>query len=226
MKRKIIKGIFILAAVLLSGCGSGENKASEDGTTAQQQTAESVYKEENADSGILENVYKDGSESLNIPMGAVINDGDPFSCTVKMPANYNVYGSYETNDGYFMNLDKAYDVLLSDAFDEGAWDDETLMASCLLVSTAGDPVTKLQIDILNEAFDSVLPDGECREAANCAYRTLYCEPSSEYLENDETVYIIISEDILIMVRYSGPLSDSLGMEQLAQNIHNLFTVNP
>lgn len=230
MKRKNIAGILALTICLVSACSKGadspvekylENKADNAIESAEQNNSA----DDSLNSDVLSGVYKDGDQEIIISMGTMVDDASTIICEVKLPANYNVYASYVTDEGYYMDFDNAYNVRVSDAYEHGAWNEDKVMARCLVVSTDGDPVTQLQIDVTNENYGSITLDGDCQEVKNSTYRTFFCSPTSEYVENDETVYVILSDDILVTVKYTGPLDDKYGMEKLAENIQGLFSLN-
>lgn len=222
MKRKLIAALLIGSMCMITACADEGQKNSE---TGQNSSSTETYQNESSKDEVLEGVYQDGTRCVAVPMGVAINGEIKEVCTVKIPENYDVYGFYDTQEGYYGEMTDAYARDVSDAYADAAWSGEEMMEKCFLSSQNGDPLTEITMQVANASFDDVDPAGECREAAGCSYKTYYCAPDPAELDVDEVVYVCLSDDVIAYVEYSGPLAEIYGLETLAENIQALFTVS-
>lgn len=222
MKRKLMLTLLIGGMCLMTAC-AGKNEGSSN--IGQKSSLAETHQDEQSKDEVLEGVYKDGTQCVTVPMGVAIDGEIQEVCSVKIPENYDIYGLYDTQEGYYGEMTDAYARDVCDAYADNAWGGEEMMEKCLLCSQNGDPLTEITMQVANASFDDVIPAGDCSEAAGCTYTTYYCVPDPEDLAVDEVVYICLSDDVIAYVEYSGPLAETYGQEALAENISALFTLS-
>lgn len=227
MKRVKVVLVSLLIACMLLAC---EKKSASDNVSESDANTESIDESdktegEKEESGILGGVYQDGDELVAVPMGTIVMESQKKICSVQVPQNYMIYGLYMEDANNFSNYEDAYNVLVKEAVKNDAWESDIAMAGCKLSSTNGDPVTGMDIYVQECSFEEVVPVSDCVELEDCKYRTFYCESPEVCMDSDISIYIMVSDNVVILVNYTGPLYDSLGAEQLSKNVYNLFEIS-
>lgn len=222
---RIKRGCTLLLIVcMLMACGKESTSNTEEESADQIEAVdESQDTEEKRDT--LGGVYQDGDELVNVPMGTCVQGIQKEVCTVQMPENYLLYGLYMDDTYNFQDYENVYNVLVKQVAENNVWENGIPMSGCKLSSTSGDPVTGLDIYIQECSFEEVVPVQECTEVKDCEYQTLYCDSPEICMDNDVSVYIKASDNIVILVNYTGTLYTTLGAEELSKNIYDLFEIS-
>lgn len=223
--RKMKTGCFILAVMcMLTACGKNQTDepaaVSENSPDNQKGTEQSTQ----TDNETLAGVFQDGSSLISVPMGTNIDGAQQQVCQIEIPENYLIYGSYTETEEVYRDFDGVYNVLVREAYEDNAWENEMQMSGCTLTSTEGDPVTKLEVYVNEGVFDEIIPADNYTDLEGKEYRTVYCESDDALSGTDLEVYIMASEQSVISVYYEGPLSDEMDAGQLADNIYELFEI--
>ena len=238
MKKKVVGMLLCCVLVVsLAGCGKGQENAEtkEDGTTEVGATEEETTAADDKTtsvSDVLGGVYVDGDELTSIPMGTCIDGEQVDLISVEMPLNYIFGAAYIDTDGEGTNFEHARgNSTLSTALESNFQSQPYAIREADAVATGNSGTIIYYTVVSNETFEDVkniVKSGT--DYVNYTESTLngndyiYYVDEGQYSQSDLALAYNINDDTYLAVIYKGPLAEKLGIDQLAENICNLFTV--
>lgn len=232
MKKKVYMALMMAAVISLVGCGkkttTTEVQATPEPTAAPTTTEEPEQNETQAEEVASETddtgVYygSKGITELNIGI-------DTVKCTIKVPLNYIISGAgYLQDDSQQWISDLGGTVTVEDGLKKGE-----------LSKVATNIFTITSLDAKPTGVDAVIYDTanvgsyeELKQSFSAGKDIgtddnpvwMYDAPESSYDPNADFVILMpVSDDTVLTVYYSGPLTDEIGKEAAAQKVSNLVT---
>ena len=232
MKKKVYMALMMAAVISLVGCGkkttTTEVQATPEPTAAPTTTEEPEQNETQAEEVASETddtgVYygSKGITELNIGI-------DTVKCTIKVPLNYIISGAgYLKDDSQQWISDLGGTVTVEDGLKKGE-----------LSKVATNIFTITSLDAKPTGVDAVIYDTanvgsyeELKQSFSAGKDVgtddnpvwMYDAPESSYDPNADFVILMpVSDDTVLTVYYSGPLTDEIGKEAAAQKVSNLVT---
>lgn len=232
MKKKVYMALMMAAVISLVGCGkkttTTEVQATPEPTAAPTTTEEPEQNETQAEEVASETddtgVYygSKGITELNIGI-------DTVKCTIKVPLNYIISGAgYLQDDSQQWISDLGGTVTVEDGLKKGE-----------LSKVATNIFTITSLDAKPTGVDAVIYDTanvgsyeELKQSFSAGKDVgtddnpvwMYDAPESSYDPNADFVILMpVSDDTVLTVYYSGPLTDEIGKEAAAQKVSNLVT---
>ena len=232
MKRKIYLAVVAVAVISMAGCGKKITDTSAEVTpeptaaltTTEEPEQNETQAEEVASETDDTGVYygSKGITELNIGI-------DTVKCTIKVPLNYIISGAgYLQDDSQQWISDLGGTVTVEDGLKKG---ELSKVATNIFTITSLDAkptgVDAVVYDTANvgsyEDLKQSFSDGkDIGTADNPVW--MYDAPESSYDPNADFVILMpVSDDTVLTVYYSGPLTDEIGKEAAAKKVSNLVT---
>lgn len=232
MRKKFFMAFMMVAVFSLVGCGkkttTTEVQTTPEPTAAPTTTEEPEQNETQAEEVASETddtgVYygSKGITELNIGI-------DTVKCTIKVPLNYIISGAgYLQDDSQQWISDLGGTVTVEDGLKKGE-----------LSKVATNIFTITSLDAKPTGVDAVIYDTanvgsyeELKQSFSAGKDVgtddnpvwMYDAPESSYDPNADFVILMpVSDDTVLTVYYSGPLTDEIGKEAAAQMVSNLVT---
>ena len=232
MKRKIYLAVVAVAVISMAGCGKKVTDTSAEvtpePTAAPTTTEESEQNETQAEEVASETddtgVYygSKGITELNIGI-------DTVKCTIKVPLNYIISGAgYLQDDSQQWISGLGGTVTVEDGLKKGELSKVTTniftITSLDAKQTGVDAVVYDTANVGSyEDLKQSFSDGkDVGTDDNPVW--MYDAPESSYDPKADFVILMpVSDDTVLTVYYSGPLTDEIGKEAAAQRVGNLVT---
>lgn len=232
MRKKFFMAFMMVAVFSLVGCGkkttTTEVQTTPEPTAAPTTTEEPEQNETQAEEVASETddtgVYygSKGITELNIGI-------DTVKCTIKVPLNYIISGAgYLQDDSQQWISDLGGTVTVEDGLKKGE-----------LSKVATNIFTITSLDAKPTGVDAVIYDTanvgsyeKLKQSFSAGKDVgtddnpvwMYDAPESSYDPNADFVILMpVSDDTVLTVYYSGPLTDEIGKEAAAQKVSNLVT---
>lgn len=237
------KTVILLAAALmcvLAGCAD-RDQSREDQTTdlssneGQGMAAGASQPEhdataEGADDSRASSL--ENHEIIPVSMGTFCDGEQQEYCTVALPADYQFAASYTDENDVERSFVETGAVSLQEAKEEGILDaiqsgEEEIsylwLHSLDLEENFYFAVSASEADTLTaiKAYEDSGTDFGTAE--HPAY--WYTDEGNEYSAADIMIGYQINDSVTLNISYSGPLTDELGLDQLARELYSMVTVN-
>lgn len=232
MRKKLFMAFMMVAAISLAGCGK-KTTATEVQTTPKPTAAPTTTEEPEQNETQAEEVASE-TDDTGVYYGSKgiteLNIGiDTVKCTIKMPLNYIISGAgYLQDDSQQWISDLGGTVTVEDGLKKGE-----------LSKVATNIFTITSLDAKPTGVDAVIYDTanvgsyeELKQSFSAGKDVgtddnpvwMYDAPESSYDPNADFVILMpVSDDTVLTVYYSGPLTDEIGKEAAAQKVSNLVT---
>ena len=232
MRKKLFMAFMMVAAISLAGCGK-KTTATEVQTTPKPTTAPTTTEEPEQNETQAEEVASE-TDDTGVYYGSKgiteLNIGiDTVKCTIKVPLNYIISGAgYLQDDSQQWISDLGGTVTVEDGLKKGE-----------LSKVATNIFTITSLDAKPTGVDAVIYDTanvgsyeELKQSFSAGKDVgtddnpvwMYDAPESSYDPNADFVILMpVSDDTVLTVYYSGPLTDEIGKEAAAQKVSNLVT---
>lgn len=232
MRKKLFMAFMMVAAISLAGCGK-KTTATEVQTTPEPTAAPTTTEEPEQNETQAEEVASE-TDATGVYYGSKgiteLNIGiDTVKCTIKVPLNYIISGAgYLQDDSQQWISDLGGTVTVEDGLKKGELSKVTtniFTVTSLDAKPTG--VDAVVYDTANvgsyEDLKQSFSDGkDIGTADNPVW--MYDAPESSYDPNADFVILMpVSDDTVLTVYYSGPLTDEIGKEAAAQKVSNLVT---
>lgn len=232
MRKKLFMAFMMVAAISLAGCGK-KTTATEVQTTPKPTAAPTTTEEPEQNETQAEEVASE-TDDTGVYYGSKgiteLNIGiDTVKCTIKVPLNYIISGAgYLQDDSQQWISDLGGTVTVEDGLKKGE-----------LSKVATNIFTITSLDAKPTGVDAVIYDTanvgsyeELKQSFSAGKDVgtednpvwMYDAPESSYDPNADFVILMpVSDDTVLTVYYSGPLTDEIGKEAAAQKVSNLVT---
>lgn len=232
MRKKLFMAFMMVAAISLAGCGK-KTTATEVQTTPKPTAAPTTTEEPEQNETQAEEVASE-TDDTGVYYGSKgiteLNIGiDTVKCTIKVPLNYIISGAgYLQDDSQQWISDLEGTVTVEDGLKKGE-----------LSKVATNIFTITSLDAKPTGVDAVIYDTanvgsyeELKQSFSAGKDVgtddnpvwMYDAPESSYDPNADFVILMpVSDDTVLTVYYSGPLTDEIGKEAAAQKVSNLVT---
>lgn len=232
MRKKLFMAFMMVAAISLAGCGK-KTTATEVQTTPKPTAALTTTEEPEQNETQAEEVASE-TDDTGVYYGSKgiteLNIGiDTVKCTIKVPLNYIISGAgYLQDDSQQWISDLGGTVTVEDGLKKGE-----------LSKVATNIFTITSLDAKPTGVDAVIYDTanvgsyeELKQSFSAGKDVgtddnpvwMYDAPESSYDPNADFVILMpVSDDTVLTVYYSGPLTDEIGKEAAAQKVSNLVT---
>lgn len=232
MRKKLFMAFMMVAAISLAGCGK-KTTATEVQTTPKPTAAPTTTEEPEQNETQAEEVASE-TDDTGVYYGSKgiteLNIGiDTVKCTIKVPLNYVISGAgYLQDDSQQWISDLGGTVTVEDGLKKGE-----------LSKVATNIFTITSLDAKPTGVDAVIYDTanvgsyeELKQSFSAGKDVgtddnpvwMYDAPESSYDPNADFVILMpVSDDTVLTVYYSGPLTDEIGKEAAAQKVSNLVT---
>lgn len=232
MRKKFFMVFMMVAAISLVGCGK-KTTATEVQTTPKPTAAPTTTEEPEQNETQAEEVASE-TDDTGVYYGSKgiteLNIGiDTVKCTIKVPLNYIISGAgYLQDDSQQWISDLGGTVTVEDGLKKGE-----------LSKVATNIFTITSLDAKPTGVDAVIYDTanvgsyeELKQSFSAGKDVgtddnpvwMYDAPESSYDPNADFVILMpVSDDTVLTVYYSGPLTDEIGKEAAAQKVSNLVT---
>lgn len=232
MRKKLFMAFMMVAAISLAGCGK-KTTATEVQTTPEPTAAPTTTEEPEQNETQAEEVASE-TDNTGVYYGSKgiteLNIGiDTVKCTIKVPLNYIISGAgYLQDDSQQWISGLGGTVTVEDGLKKGELSKVTtniFTVTSLDAKPTG--VDAVVYDTANvgsyEDLKQSFSDGkDIGTADNPVW--MYDAPESSYDPNADFVILMpVSDDTVLTVYYSGPLTDEIGKEAAAQKVSNLVT---
>jgi len=238
MKKIIMVTVAVFMLTGIFGCGdektiantesSGEQVEEQQyvGESAKEELEEERVKTDRIEGGLLAGVYSDGDELVEIPMGTYFEGGQKVFCNVKIASNYRSAAFYdldgESNDKGFEQTDGG--TTLAFSIEEGLLEEDYAIKEIIIMAIKDNMTFSIVPTAVRSMEDVKTYASEVFEIGTQEVPAFYYVDPSEYSISDVDVYILLNEDMGMLIKYEGPLAEELGLDQLARNIYDLVTV--
>lgn len=232
MRKKLFMAFMMVAAISLAGCGK-KTTATEVQTTPKPTAAPTTTEEPEQNETQAEEVASE-TDATGVYYGSKgiteLNIGiDTVKCTIKVPLNYIISGAgYLQDDSQQWISDLGGTVTVEDGLKKGE-----------LSKVATNIFTITSLDAKPTGVDAVIYDTanvgsyeELKQSFSAGKDVgtddnpvwMYDAPESSYDPNADFVILMpVSDDTVLTVYYSGPLTDEIGKEAAAKKVSNLVT---
>ena len=232
MRKKLFMAFMMVAAISLAGCGK-KTTATEVQTTPKPTAAPTTTEEPEQNETQAEAVASE-TDDTGVYYGSKgiteLNIGiDTVKCTIKVPLNYIISGAgYLQDDSQQWISDLGGTVTVEDGLKKGK-----------LSKVATNIFTITSLDAKPTGVDAVIYDTanvgsyeELKQSFSAGKDVgtddnpvwMYDAPESSYDPNADFVILMpVSDDTVLTVYYSGPLTDEIGKEAAAKKVSNLVT---
>lgn len=232
MKKKIYMALMMAAVISLAGCGkkttTTEVQATLEPTEAPVTTEEPEQNETQAEEVASETddtgVYYGSTGITELNVGI-----DTVKCTIKVPLNYIISGAgYLQDDSQQWISDLGGTVTVEDGLKKGEL--SKVVTNIFTITSLDAKPTGIDAVIYDTAnvgryedLKQSFSDGkDVGTTDNPVW--MYDAPESSYDPNADFVILMpVSDDTVLTVYYSGPLTDEIGKEAAAQKVSNLVT---
>lgn len=232
MRRKVYAAMLAALMLGVAACGKEADTPNQAGTgtentdDAQKETPDA--KPEKSD--VLAGIYPEGDELEELVLGTRVNGEQTEFCKVKVPSNYWIGAGYLNEEGYDNSFEMANgDDEVGKAISEGLLsgtdkiytftvnnailDSDTTYLTCAVYSSEEWNYEKLKEDTKDY---KIIGSGETE--------AFYYEDHREAAISDMLMCYKLGDKGILQIGYIGPVSDELGLDQLAQSIYDLITV--
>lgn len=234
MRKRIFLAMMATIVVGMVGCGK-KTTAVEDQTTPEPTEAAVATEEPDQEETQTEEVTS-GTDDTGVYYGSTgiteLNVGtDAFNakCTIKVPLNYIISGAgYLQDDSQQWISDLGGTVTVEDGLKKGEL--SKVVTNIFTITSLDAKPTGIDAVIYDTAnvgsyedLKQSFSDGkDVGTTDNPVW--MYDAPESSYDPNADFVILMpVSDDTVLTVYYSGPLTDEIGKEAAAQKVSNLVT---
>lgn len=229
MKRKLCLFLILSMAAVTAGCGKKNNTGIISISPIEEAKGDASGEEKSEDMDALGGVYPGGDELILIPMGGSVNGEPEDLVTVGMPFNYTFLAMYSEAGDLNEFENASGEGSLASAIQFKFQEEPHKVTEAVLESPYTDR-SRIQYRICEAdsfvQFKDFVAEAETYTDVteiNGGQAICYVDGSGE-AEEDLLIACAINDSAYMQVSYTGPLDESLGREQLAENICNLIKV--
>lgn len=229
MKRILCLFLILSMTAATMGCGKKNNTGIISISPIEEAKGDASGEEKSEDMDMLGGVYPGGDELILIPMGGSVEGELEDLVTVGMPLNYTFLAMY-SEDGDLNEFENASgEGSLASAIQFKFQEEPHKVSEVVLQSPFTDG-SRIQYricedDSFSQFKDSVAAAENYTDVTEINGGQAFCYMGgSEEAEEDMLIACAINDSAYMQVSYTGPLDESLGREQLAENICNLIKV--
>ena len=228
MKRKIVASLFCVVALCMVGCGSKQESA-ETKTEETTETAVEDSTDESTDKSAdtLGGVYIADGELTSLPMGTCINGEQVDLVNVEVPLEDIFAAGYVKDDESTAIFENAMGYSSLKTALELKFQEEPYAIQSVITGSGTD---EIHYDVYNDMTFSEMKEYVQSEADYTDYtetengQAFYYIDNGQYKQDDLRLVYDIDQNAYLLASYKGPLAESLGVDQLAQNICSLITI--
>lgn len=234
MKKKVYMALMMAAVISLAGCGKKTTTTEAQATPEPTEAAVATEEPEQEETQTEE--VTSGTDDTGVYYGSTgiteLNVGtDAFNakCTIKVPLNYIIGGAAYIQDGSEQEIsDLGGNVTVEEGMKKGEL--SKVATDTFVITSLDAKPTDVSVAIYDTAnvgsyedLKQSFSDGkDVGTTDNPVW--MYDAPESSYDPNADFVILMpVSDDTVLTVYYSGPLTDEIGKEAAAQKVSNLVT---
>lgn len=183
------------------------------------------------DYNALYEIFPEGNELVEIPLGTYYNEKQTDYCTIKLPKNYYGWSMYLSSENANENFEMATSHYLSDSIANGILEAEESIQQIHYSDSqlVEDDTTDIYANILTS--EQITYEGMKTQMSGAVDikeiegKAFYCKGDKNYTDIDVTMYYKLTDDITLEVSYKGPLAEEVGIDKIARNLFKLIEVS-
>lgn len=232
MKKRMYAGLLALVLMFsVTACGKpAENPNPEQGTQGTENVDSSEKNETPENTDVLGGIYPEGDKLEELVMGTRVNGEQVEFCKVKVPSNFWIGAGYLNEEGYDNSFEMADgDDEVGEAISEGLLTGNDKIYTFFVNNGAfASPTTTLTCGVYSSdqySYEEIKAGAkDYKVIGSGETEAFYHEDQSESPIADLVMSYKLGDKGMLQIGYIGPVSDEIGLDQLAQNIYDLITV--